>query len=133
LEFFLAGCASVKIDSHGRTKILEGTWVNNNFTLVIKGNYYISLNNNVLYGRGQITYDGEHFILASTHAWRDNEWHSFVETINGDCIVDGDVLIITNVEGRYGMFNGAWKKVKDINLEEYINNPPAAVRMANVI
>jgi hypothetical protein len=82
---------------------------------------------------GQITYDGKHFILASTHAWRDNEWHQFVETINGECIVDGNVLTITNVEGRYNMFNGIWKKKKNIDLEEYMNNPPASVRAADVI
>ena len=51
--------------------------------------------------------------------------------INGECVVDGDVLTITNVEGRYNMFNGVWKK--NVNLEEYINNPPASVLAADVI
>jgi hypothetical protein len=75
LGISLVGCNSVKIDPNGKTKILEGTWTNNNFTLVIKGNYYISLNNSVLYRRGQITYDGEHFIY----------WHQRMhrETMNG--------------------------------------------------
>jgi hypothetical protein len=129
----LVGCVSVKDDPNGKTTILEGSWENNNFKLVVKGNYYISLYNNILYGRGQITFDGKHFILASTHAWKDNQWNEFVETINGECVVDGNILTIKNVEGRYNLFNGEWRKIKDIDIEEYINNPPASVRAANVI
>jgi hypothetical protein len=127
----LIGCVSSR--DHRGTKILEGTWENNNFVLVIKEHYYVSLHNNILYGMGQITYDGKHFILASTHAWKENEWHPFVETINGDCAANKDALTITNVEGRYSLFNGTWKKKSDIKLEEYVNNPPASVRAADVI
>jgi hypothetical protein len=38
----LIGCISVKDGPNAGTEILEGTWENNNFTLVVKGNYYLS-------------------------------------------------------------------------------------------
>jgi hypothetical protein len=127
------GCSSTGTNPSGVTTVLEGTWKNNAFTLVVRGPNYLSLLNDKLYGMGQITYDGKYFILASTYAWRDDVWIPFEEIIKGECSVNGNVLTISNVEGRYSAFNGAWEKTEDINIEEYIKNPPASARPAGVI
>jgi hypothetical protein len=119
-------CVSDKNVSVGTTNILKGSWENGDFRLVIDGNYYISLYKDYLYGAGTITYDGIFFTLASTHAWRNYGWVEIIETINGNCIVENNDIIISNVVGRYEAFNGNWKKIKDMDLREYTKKPSAA-------
>jgi hypothetical protein len=111
-----SSCVSTKINSSGKTTVLEGTWENGAFILSIKETNYLSLYNGEVYGAGQIIYDGKYFILASTHAWKDNDWIPFIETIKGECVVKGNVIIISNVEGRYVAFNGEWKKTENLNI-----------------
>jgi hypothetical protein len=101
------------------TAVLEGTWENAAFKLVIQGTNYVSLRNDEFYGTGQLSYDGKYFILASTHAWRDGGWIPFEETIRGECTVRGNTLVISKVEGRYGAFNGAWERTEDIHIDIY--------------
>jgi hypothetical protein len=125
----LIGCISTaKNTVTGTTSILEGSWENNAFKLVVKGNNYISIFTDYLYGAGSITFDGKHFIMLSSHAWTNNQWNNFVEALEGDCIVDGDDIIIANVKGRYSDFNGTWNKIDDIDLnsDKYRNKPPAS-------
>jgi hypothetical protein len=119
-------CASNKNVSVGTTSLLKGSWENGDFRLVIDGNYYVSLYKDYLYGTGTITYDGSFFTLASSYAWRNYEWVEIIETINGNCIVNNNVIIISNVAGRYEAFNGNWKKIKDMDLREYTKKPSAA-------
>ncbi len=126
----MTACVSTENTSMSNISMLEGSWENNLFKLIIKEHYYISLNDNAFYGRGIITYDGSFFTMASTHAWRNNNWVEFTEAINGKCSVDGNVLIISDIAGRYSMFNGTWNKIEDINLDD-INNPPE-IRVENV-
>jgi hypothetical protein len=121
------GCVSAKNASLNTTAALEGTWENNVFKLVIKGNYYVSLLDNVLYGRGTITYDGSFFTLASTHAWQDGYWFEVIETVSGKCTVDSSILTISDVSGRYEVFNGTWQRIDDIDLEKIIENPLSPV------
>jgi hypothetical protein len=120
------GCVSNRNVSGGTTGLLKGSWGNGDFRLVIDGNYYISLYKDYLYGKGTITYDGIFFTLASTHAWRNYEWVEIIETINGNCIVNDNDIIISDVVGRYEVFNGNWKKIKDMDLREYTKKPSAA-------
>jgi hypothetical protein len=127
------GCSSTGKNPSGMTSLLEGTWKNDAFKLVIKETSYLSLLNDKLYGMGQISYDGKYFILASTHAWRDDAWVPFEEIIKGECGVGGNILTISNVEGRYSAFNGAWEKIENINLENFIHTPSVPVRLAGVI
>jgi hypothetical protein len=119
-------CVSNKDISAGTTSLLEGSWENSDFRLVINGNNYISLYKDYLYGAGTITYDGIFFTLASKHAWRNYEWVEIIETINGNCTVNGNDIIISNVVGRYEAFNGNWKRIKDMDLREYTKKPSAA-------
>jgi hypothetical protein len=119
-------CVSNKNVSIGTTSLLKGSWENGDFRLVVDGNYYTSLYKDYLYGTGTITYDGIFFTLASTHAWRNYEWVKIIETITGNCIINDNEIIISNVVGRYEAFNGNWKKIKDMDLREYTKKPSAA-------
>jgi hypothetical protein len=120
------GCASNKNVSIGTTSLLQGSWENGDFQLVVNENSYISVYKDYLYGAGTITYDGVFFTLASAHAWKGYEWLEVVEVINGNCIVNGNDIIISNVVGRYEVFNGEWKKIKEMDLSEYTKRPSAA-------
>jgi hypothetical protein len=91
--------------------ILDGTWANGSFKVLIKGNTYVSFYNGYRYGKGTIKYDNENITLTSTHAhWVLFLWKPFIEIVKGKYILTNDGLTVSNVEGRYGDYNGLWVK-----------------------
>jgi hypothetical protein len=95
--------------------ILNGTWGNSIFKLVIKGNAYVSFVNGRFcyrYGKGTFVYDNENFTLRSTHARKLFFWTPFVEEVKGNYILTGDEVSVSNIEGRYESSNGKWVQIK---------------------
>ena len=92
---------------------LNGTWENDVFRLIIKGDKYVSLCNGFRYGKGTIMYDDENFTLTSSHAyWLFFLPRPFVESVNGKYIFADNAfqneIIISDMKGRYGALNGIW-------------------------
>ncbi|GHU81360.1 hypothetical protein FACS189468_3770 [Spirochaetia bacterium] len=94
--------------------ILDGTWSNGSFKLLIKGNTYVSFYNGSPYGKGTIGYNNENVTLTSTHAhWFLFIWQPFVESVKGKYIImSNGELTVSNLEGRYCAQNGKWVKMK---------------------
>jgi hypothetical protein len=93
--------------------ILNGTWKNGFFKLVIKGNAYVSFYNGSRYGKGILLNDDKNFTLTSTHARRLFFWTRFTEVVGGSFIQTGDdEVTVSNIECRYESFNGKWVQIK---------------------
>ena len=90
---------------------LDGSWENNIFKLVIKGNKYTSFYCDRRYGKGTVLYDDVNFNLTSTHARNLFWWTPFVEMVNGNLVIANDEVAVSNIDGRYNILNGAWKRL----------------------
>jgi hypothetical protein len=98
--------------------LLDGTWDNGSFKVLIKGKTYVSFYNGFRYGKGTIKYDNENVTLTSSHAHLIFFlWTPFVEVIKGKFILTNDELTVSNVEGRYNAQNGKWIKINSTRKE----------------
>jgi hypothetical protein len=89
---------------------LSGKWNNGSFSLVIKGEKYLSFYGGSRYGKGTITFDTENFTLTSTHACRFFFlWLPFIEMVKGKYVITGEgEITVSGIVGRYEFLNGVW-------------------------
>jgi hypothetical protein len=91
---------------------LDGTWVNGVFKLTIKGNACEGFYNDSCYGKGTIMYDNNTFTLTSSHARLIFMWVPFIQRVKGEYVLSNGELTVSNLEGKFGGFNGTWINTK---------------------
>jgi hypothetical protein len=91
---------------------LDGIWGNGAFKVIVKGSAYVSFYNNSRYGKGEIRYDDDCFVLISSHARWMFFWTPFVEIVKGKYTNTNDELTVSDINGRYSDYNGKWVRVK---------------------
>ena len=104
----------------------NGVWQNGPVTLVINNDAYTGKFQDKIYSTGIIMHDENKFALISSDAW-DHSWNDWKNPnnnlseryiIKGDYIFQKNTLTISNIDGRYDIFNGIWKRQ---DIRQYIS------------